>query len=1624
MTARGGARLVEELRALGVRLWEEDGRLRFRAPRGVLTESRKAALSEHKDEVLALLGEARGPVAVHQAERRHEPFPVTDVQAAYLLGRGEAFSYGGVGCHGYGELAFPGGTLDAGRLQTAWNDLIARHDMLRAVIEPGGAQRVLPEVPEYVIEVAERPAVFTRGELDHMVYRTDAWPLFSLKVSREPDRSVLHLSIDFLICDFVSIQVLLDELAARYERPDEPLPPLEITFRDYLEAERRTHTGSRYERDRDYWLDRIDDLPPAPELPILPPAPGAARFARHELTLSADEWSGLRERAARHGITPSGAVLAAYTEIIGLWSAKPRFTVDITLLNRAPVHPQADLLVGDFTSVSLLAVDQDADAPFHDRAKELQATLWADLDHRLYSGVEVLRELTRRRGGAAALMPVVFTSAIGLRGESTQRAFPDPGYGISQTPQVWIDCQNIERGATLVSNWDVREGVLPEGVAEAMFAAYEELLRALATGDDRWLEAAPARLPQEQLRRRAAVNATGGPLPEGLLHDGVLAQALRTPGAPAVIADGRTLTFAELTARAAAVAATLRDEHACRPGDLVAVVADKGWQQVVAVFGALMAGCSYVPVDTSQPRARRDGIITAAGIRVALTQRDLAYDEWPCTPVAVDDLTSGEAPAAEVTPDALAYVIHTSGSTGIPKGVMITHRAALNTVRDIDARFAVGPGDRVLGLAGLGFDLSVYDLFGPLAAGGCLVLPSPDRRGDPAHWAELIAEHGVTLWNSVPAQLQMLHDYLRATPSVTLPTLRVALLSGDWIPVPLPDQIRRRVPGLAVVSLGGATEAAIWSIIYPIDEVDPSWRSIPYGVPLTNQTFHVLDRRMRPCPDWVPGELYIGGAGVAEGYLNDPERTAARFVTQAGERLYRTGDLGRYLPDGVIEFLGREDFQVKIRGHRIELGEIEAALAAHPDVAGCAVVVDGTPPLDRRLTAFAEPARRRPPPLPAISADAAELRAAVEQPDYLDYLRVLDQVALGVMLDAFRAAGLFEGGRHGMDEIYAATGVLPRHRRLVRRFLNALVEEGVLTELDGAYELVKAPDRSWPDIEGDRALLDYFRTAGEHLPALLRGAENPAALLFPEGRLEITDTLYAGTLFNQWAGRTAGQIVAQLAAGQPEPVRVLEVGAGAGGLTAEVLAALDDISEGTPAFADYLYTDLSPFFLGEARRRFAGRDDIRYAAFDLDEDIRTQGLTPGCADVIVAGDVLHATRDVAATLGRLRELLAPGGWLVFVEMTRDHHQIMASLEVLVRLDEETGDFLDQRRGTDRTFLSAAEWASMVSGAGGEPAACLPTGDGPLAEIGIRVFAARFKADRARLDPVHLHDHLAERLPEYMLPRLQIVDSLPYGSTGKIDRAALQAWLTPAVEQAAAAGGEEPRTDLERRVAAIWSEVLGAPGVARDQDFFTLGGDSLLAARLIGRVIEEIPEAARAYFDELLRHILEHPTVAALATHLTSHATTSTTTSTAGAAEENAVLTPLGGTGPGRYLVVGATDEVLEVLRDLGTAWRVTTEGDADRLLADAVAATPGDAPVRVVGCGAGAPLALELARHLSEAGHDVAGLTLVEPEMGAAKPDLYAGDVTLVGAPLAWWSDVCLGELRIHGADDLWEALR
>ncbi|MBD2775788.1 non-ribosomal peptide synthetase [Iningainema tapete] len=946
------------------------------------------------------------PVIVPASTQRYEPFPLTDMQHAFWVGRSGVLDLGNVSNHGYYEIE--GNDLNLERLNWTLQKLIERHDMLRAIVLPNGQQQILKQVPAYQMEVLDLRAKddivnqeleAIRDRLSHQVIPADQWPLFDFRATLlDRGRVRLHISYDLQVFDAWSLFRLFDEWFQLYQNPDVVLPPLELSFRDYVLAEQSLQNTELYQKSQDYWFTRLDNFPPAPDLPLAknPQELKQHRCKRHDGRLDETEWQELKQRAAQAGLTPSGVLIAAFAEILTVWGNNPRFTINLALFNRLPLHHQVNDILGDFTSVTLLAVDNSTPESFSDRARRIQQQLWQDLEHRYFSGVRVVRELARRQGTAPSAMPIVFTSTLGF-GKLGQKTltfshFGELVYGISQASQAWMDIQVWEEKGELTFNWDVVEELFPVGLIEDMFEAYCRFLKQLATSESTWLEITRQLIPPAQLSQREAINATAVPIPDQMLHTLFAAQAQQRFKQPAVISSSRTLTYQELYELSNQVGHRLRQLGAT-PNQLVAVVMEKGWEQIVAVLGILNSGAAYLPIDPTLPQERLFYLLENSEAKIILTQSWLNQKLYlpsgiQCLCINTEELASeSNQPLQPLqTPDDLAYVIYTSGSTGKPKGVMITHRNVVNVVIQTNKRFNVSPQDRILALTALNHDLSVYDIFGLLCAGGTIIIPDASAVKDPAHWAELIVREKVTLWNSVPAMMEMLVDYVEEQSSSLSSSLRLAILGGDWLPISLPNRLLALVPGVQILSIGGPTETTIWNIGYLVKEVNPNWKSIPYGQPMANSKYYIFKCRdakyevstLEDCPVWVPGEMYCAGVQLAKGYWRDREKTNAHFIThpRTGERIYRTGDLGRYLPDGNIEFLARVDFQIKIRGNRIEAGEIEAALIQHPAVRSAAVTAIGKQNTKERLVAYVVPEQK---PEPTIEELRSFLKAKLSE---------------------------------------------------------------------------------------------------------------------------------------------------------------------------------------------------------------------------------------------------------------------------------------------------------------------------------------------------------------------------------------------------------------------------------------------------------------------------------------------------------------------------------------------------------------------------------------------------------------------------------------------------------------------
>jgi amino acid adenylation domain-containing protein len=1265
-------------------------------------------------------------------EGEHLPFALTPMQQAYWVGSREIFELGGRSLHGYFETE---GCIDVRRFEAAWNRLIRKHAMLRAVIDERGEQRVLPEVPWYTVNCTdlraateierERSLADTRARMSNARHELTRWPWFELHASVLPSGVRMHYSIDGIFLDFRSFQLVFAQLAAAYEDVGfDPRPP-RVSFKAYVDTIRRAETRSDFAGSLQFWRAKIGQLAPPPQLPLErePASLNDPRVVRREQAVSREQWRRIAEHAAAHGLTPASVLLTAYGRVLALWSYQQRLTVNVPLFNRPPLHSAINDVIGNFSTFTLVDMDFSSRADFMSDALRVQKALHEAIAHSRVSGVQVLREINSREGCISGRgFPVVFTHLpVGLddwdgKLQSTLAASVGRWvYSVTQTPQVWIDCQVWYEDGGVQLSWDSIDALFPEGMVDEMFAAYCASIVALSS-DDAWLGFGEDLLPKQAQELLGANNSVRWDVPATTVVHLIEQQARKQPDNIAVVSGGTRLTYAQLIKAADHYAARLKIQGAGR-GSRVAIVMRKGWEQAVAVLAVLRAGSAYVPIDPDSPAERLRYLLKdcgAAAVMVQPSTAGLVPADAPATEIVDDTWRASRAlhsadVAAFPAPSDLVYVIYTSGTSGQPKGVMVSHRNLISAITVTNRHFEISDRDSVLAVTALSHDMSVFDLLGVLAAGGKVVLPKEAERRDPGAWLELLHAESITLWNSVPALLEMLLDYVGGHALDAPRQLRLAWIGGDWVTPALVRKATQCIPGMTVCSVGGPTETTLWNIWHVLPRGAALPKKIPYGRPAPNNRYYILNGALAQCPVWVTGEMYCAGDGVSQGYLNSPERTGQKFVWHdvLQERLYRTGDLGRLLPDGTIEFMGRADFQIKVQGVRIEAGEIEAAILKHCAVSAAVVTAVGEGQ-HKSLAAYVVPAR------------GGQITGELES-------------YTGAVITATAERISFKLARKGLRQIAGASVPLPGRlegdagraeflrRQSIRRFESTPVETEQLGKWLAAMaalslEKQALPKYRYPSGGGLYAVQLYIYVR----PSAVQGLDGGYYYYDPDQHRLCVLT-----------GKDA----------EPEYIAAARPIAASSAFTVFLVAALDAIEPLYGQLAQQLCLleagYMSQLLMEEASRHSLGLCPI---GFQSDEALRA-----------------------ALQLGSRHVLL---------------HTLIGGPIARDRLND---------------------WLTEESA----PAA--------PAELSEQVTQA-----------LKLH------LPAALIPKHVItLARLPLTANGKVDRMSLPAPQREAPAVLPGAGARERLTETQRKLSAIWAELLGHGSVGVNDNFFEIGGNSNL-----------------------------------------------------------------------------------------------------------------------------------------------------------------------------------------------------
>ncbi|MBE9178530.1 amino acid adenylation domain-containing protein [Oculatella sp. LEGE 06141] len=988
--------LLTDLVTLKIQIWAEGDRLRCSAPTGTLTPELQSRLQTHKADILALLQQsyARSPMPDSiQPVARSQPIPLSFAQQRLWF-----FDQLQPGSAAY-TIAFAvrlTGLLQVPILSQALTEIVCRHETLRttfATVQGEPAQVIAnpSAVSVPLVDIQGLPSSQQNQEVSRLVanlaeqpFHLATGPLFRVLLLRLNDtHHVVALTLHHSIADGWSTDVLMREFATLYEAfltgSPSPLPPLPIQYADFAIWQRQRLQGNGLEQQRAYWQQQLAGSLPALQLPSDRPRPAVQTFrgATQSFAVSQELTNSLKHLSQQENATLFMLLLAAFKTLLWRYTGQDDVLVGSPIVNR----PRSELenLIGFFVNTLVLRTDLSGNPRFRSLLQRVRDVTLGAYAHQDLPFEQVVEMLTSERSlSYHPLFQVMFVLQAPAQPFTLQELTLSPIPYKTHTTKFDLTLSLTETEMGLKGNVEYSTDLFNADTIVRLIHHFQLLLAGIVQHPDQPLSDLPLLSAQEQRQRLVEWNLSAANYPVGhCWHELVEAQVERSPNAVAVVWQDEHLTYAELNRRSNQLAHYLV-QLGVKPDVRVGICVERSPAQIIALLGVLKAGGAYVPLDPTYPQDRLAFMLSDAHVSVLLTQESLLTEWLPVQAAIVcldrDWSTIAQAPdynpTSGVSTENLAYLIYTSGSTGTPKGVLVPHAGLGNLTTDKIRTCNVEATSRVLQFFSLSFDASIPEIVMALGAGATLCLGTSASLQPGAALVNLLREQSITHMTLTPSALA-------ALPFEALPALQMILVGGEAC---APELITQWSKGRLFINAYGPTEVTVNASMQPCGN---GHSLLPTVRPSANKQLYVLDQHLQLVPVGVPGELYIGGMGLARGYLNHPIKTAESFIPNPfsdipSSRLYRTGDLVRTLPNGSIEFLGRVDHQVKIRGFRIEPGEIEAVLNQHPSIVTSVVMAREDNPGAKRLVAYVVPDSN-------VNFTTSELRRFLrtQLPDYM-----------------------------------------------------------------------------------------------------------------------------------------------------------------------------------------------------------------------------------------------------------------------------------------------------------------------------------------------------------------------------------------------------------------------------------------------------------------------------------------------------------------------------------------------------------------------------------------------------------------------------------------------------------------
>lgn len=876
---------------------------------------------------------------------------VTDMQKTVYVGRKKEVTLGGSASKAYFELECD--DYDAERFKRTVDIIIDRQVALRTAYPDESSciikHSVNIDIPEYDLRAfpadeQEKKLMENRTKQYEKDFDPSAAPLISFSVSRISDtKAVIHVSYDGLVSDGEGLDILIRELDSVYGGSEASVP---CGFPNYCSFLNELKTSDEFEEDKKYWAEMVNSISHRPRLPIMKRPEKVGKASAVQLVRFIDDsvYTALAGTARKSNITLFSLLLSVFGKTLSLYSENHSFFINIPMSVRPDECANIENTVGLCSNFTFVHFDDRKNLDLLKTAQQTQDTLFDCREHSAFSGTDILK-LFQERIGASIPAPITFTSTIGSASAYDLIHFKKR-YVRTFTSQNWIEVLLTEMDGKRVFLMNYEPEIIAGNIAEGIADCFIETLCRIADDGDvikSMTSISPCRRELDLIASSALLSDGRDAVSLPMIGDVLKKNFVSHADEIAVASIDRTYTYAEVKNAAESFLFTLEKKCGTLPGR-IALIMDKSPEQVIVSAACMCAGISYMPLEAELPFETQLACIDNIGAEAVIVLGDhKTHQDIPviiCSDNVFTSTTDRSRFKSSFAPDDEAVIINTSGTTGIPKSVSILNKGLSNCIFNSPAVLELNYVPTAIAVTSLCHDMSLYDIYGILTSGGCIVVPSEKQKKEPSHWYELMTKYNVDFWNSVPAFMEMLTLLDRERSETALRGLKTVIMGGDWISPALTRKIMTASPETKLFSVGGPTETTIWNISHRISPDDAEASYIPYGKPFPMTSYYILNDQRSLCPVGVSGTMYVSGIGVSGGYIGNAEETARRYTEYNGETVYNTGDKGEYLPNGEIRILGRVDDQVKINGKRIELAGIESAIMSYDPVTMCIVIKD------------------------------------------------------------------------------------------------------------------------------------------------------------------------------------------------------------------------------------------------------------------------------------------------------------------------------------------------------------------------------------------------------------------------------------------------------------------------------------------------------------------------------------------------------------------------------------------------------------------------------------------------------------------------------------------------------------